>query len=187
MSILVAEGLGPLPGFLAALEARLRTVFPASRFALDIVPAGMTRDHWLRVAQRLPFIGIGWGEITLDDRSAVPPKGSVGWSIYLVTGGQTARARLVGDATGPGLLDVATIATLALHGWGAEAGTVMVKKVSHLTGNLLPDNLAVAGLTLDLPVLLAAEGADAALEIIQDSGSLDIAWGFVPPPETGES
>jgi hypothetical protein len=149
----------------AAIEGRLRTLFPAGVFDFAHLPAALTLRVWTQSFRRMPAIGLQFAGLNVDSKSGRIPRVSVDWRVFLVTHNPAGAApRLLGDTMGPGLAGMAALAVLALHGLTTpEAGTAAAGNLDTLGADWLDESVAAAGLALTFgPMLLidptAADG-----------------------------
>ena len=179
----------PMHAILGGLEQRLKLVFPLSQgFAYDFVPARVTPAEWKRLTRRAPWFGIGWSGLTPDIEQSDQFVATSTWFLALATknpGGP--RARLAGDALGPGLFNMVHLATVALQGFrlsdavqGVE-GTIQIGAVAtEIAEDFMDENLAVAQLMLTVRYEAdAIPGLDTALgNTVGDYTAQGLNWSF---------
>jgi len=171
-----------------ALKERLSRFFPAPQFALELMPAGITRAVWQRMTTRMPFVGIAFLGADVEATAGVNPLVTQRWQLHLVVAGNTAELRLLGDRQSPGLANMAAVAMLATHAFTIDdVGTVSCGSAVSLAAEFLADNQAVLGIPLSIPTTLVADDAVAALD---DLAALDLTWNFNPviaPPAASDA
>lgn len=132
----------------AALELRLRALFPADKFDFQYLPAAPTQRVWNQVFRRLPAVALQFVGLTVAADSGRLPRVSAEWQMVVATQNPAgAGPRLLGDSMGPGLAGMVVVATLALQGLAvAGAGSATVDDVRALGAEFLDDQVAAAGL-----------------------------------------
>jgi len=172
---------GPLQQTGAALQARLRMVFPERRFVHAWMPPRVGKSDWNRLLRRMPFVGLGWSDA--DPIKATPRlfTGASGWTVFLVTQNVSgARGLYYGDAQGPGLFDMVHAAIAILHGHTiAGVGTVNVRKAGNaFAENWDGDDTAMAAIDLDVGMTLAlADAVSGVPETVLSTIGIEWSWG----------
>ncbi len=174
----------------AGIKAQLRLVFPETLFGFRVIPATLTRKVWTELTSRTPVVMLGWDGFRPQEPASRRFSGASGWGVFVVTRNAGGPApRLLGDARGPGLLDMvrAAIAVLAGHTL-KDIGTITVKSASQLTSEEWDmEELAVARITIEVGDTLLASGDD--LAPLSTDGILrriGIGWDFAPDLLTDE-
>ena len=177
-SVLTARG--PLFAATAAIQARLQAVFPPSHFQHGLLPANLSRETWLKLVRRTPFVGLTWiGVVPIRDVGR-QFRGTASWRVVLVNTHPDPGQRMTGDRLGLGQFAMVQAAIAALHGYTDTAaddvggfGTLMVTDVPALTTDewgSLDDALAGVMVTADF----ALTDAHALEELLRLRG----AWQF---------
>ena len=125
------------------------------------MPARLTRDTWQNLVRRTPFVGISFSGATADDRAGRAWTGRISFGVMLVTAAATPQTRALGDVSAPGLTAMVAAGIIALNGFNvggsavAGAGSASVRQADALFADeWLAENLAVAALSVDVPVSL---------------------------------
>lgn len=108
-----------------AIERQLRLVFPkegpSEVWQIELVPDPMTRDEFISIANRCPFIGVSWRQVTPDQGNGRNFAGRLGFRVTIVVKNSRGRQfRFLGDARGAGLFSAATAAVYVLQGAQVE-------------------------------------------------------------------
>lgn len=158
---------GPLFGATAAIQARLAEAFPRDRFQHGMLPAAPTRELWLKLVRRTPYIGLTWLDAKPDAASARHPRLRATWRVLLVTSHTDVAARFFGDRVAPGQYGLVQVAAAFLHGYTAppsdavgEFGTLMVTDIQALSTDWTDAAEAIAGLTVESTFDLVDAWAD---------------------------
>jgi hypothetical protein len=155
---------GPLLDAHNALLARLTYAFPAKQFPLYIVPARISKATWARIAERAPFVAVGF--------AGLRPTGSgrlyqarASWTVFV--GGRQERPAnlLVGDARGAGLLGMMGVAVAVLHSQTDKGvGTWQCGEASNLYDEQWAnDELGVLAVEVGMELQVTDPSAAAAL------------------------
>jgi hypothetical protein len=149
-----------------AMSNRLRTVFPASMFDLQMMPPAPSREEWQRVTQRSPCIVISWIGIEPKPGATRLVKGDAVWAIYLVVDNTTISRRYLGDARGVGLYGMVTAASYQLHGHTIDGvATLQVTEVGEIAKAEWADaTMAIAQITVKAPIVVGDGIAGASLD-----------------------
>lgn len=135
-----AAAQGPLHRVMEQCQARLRTLYPPSRFQHELLPAPLTDKSFAAIAAtKPPFVGLAFlGLANLSGARSLLADVRLG--LYLLTHAPRHSARLLGDAQAPGLAQMLHVAILGLHGWtiggnrDAAAGSVEFREVETVEG-----------------------------------------------------
>lgn len=180
--------LDELGATFAALQAQLQLVFPPAQFQFRVVPATLTPRVWSELTQRTPAVLLGWDGFSPQKPEMRRLAGASNWSVFAVTrnpGGPL--ARLIGDAKGPGLLDMVRGVAGVLNGHTFTGlGTTFVSSITQVTSAEWDmEDLAVARINIDVVGTMLASGSDLVASttdgILQQLG---ITWDFAPDPLT---
>ncbi len=184
---------GPLHFTARALQARLQTVFPATRFDFQFLDGKIGKTQWKRVTRRPPAIGVGWAGVKAGDWNGEQFGGISQWFVMLLVSNESGPGqRLLGDRASPGLLAMVRAATLALQGFTianpdtgwAASGTVQVTSVAALySDDWTDDAYALAGLELDVAY---QETLIPGQDTINNMDALAIDWRFAASPGTSQ-
>jgi hypothetical protein len=178
---------GPLFAATQAIQARLAMAFPPDRFQHGMLPAVPTRDIWLKLVRRTPYVGLTWLAAPLDAASGRAPQMKSTWRVLLVNSHTDVEARFFGDRIAPGQFGLVQVAIAALHGFTAPAtdavadiGTLAVTDVQALSADWSDAAEAIAGLTVESSFHLtdSAAGLDELLRLRgnwQFQGATDLA------------
>lgn len=174
---------GPMDRFAAALEDRLKTVFPPTRFTMDWVPASPSQSQWLRLLRKPPFIGLGWTMIDPVHGGAQRQFiGDITFTVLLAVSNEAGpRNRLLGDKMAPGVMTLAQVAAVILHGHTfADLGTAHVTQIAHASlDGFEAENLGMAQIMLKIPLRIGLADVLDGDDLTPDTLSeLSIAWSF---------
>ena len=144
----------PLHAVFHALSHRLAVVFPPEHFAHDMVPAQLSKPAYDAIAQRAPFVGLGWDAVPPHPRNGRLFVADQTWTLFLVTKNVAGvRQRFVGDRFGIGLFHMVTAAIATLSGHTiANVGTIEVASCANMVSREWDmGDAAMATLTLHIP------------------------------------
>lgn len=173
---------GPLNLMADAIEARLRAFFPASHFDFGIVPARLTPQGWVRLVRRTPWLGLGWRGIAPDQASGRLFKGKAEWTVFCVVKNEhSPRARMRGDARGPGQLGLVQLIMACLHAHELrDIGHVEVAGAANLFAEAFGDEASeISGVNITVNFSLAG------LMPLDDFLRLAVQWEFDPSGTDG--
>ena len=168
--ILVPLNPGPLETVALALRDRLILAFPETKFDHQFVPPRVSKQQWVTLLRRPPFVGIGWME--LDPKRMAGSRtfnAEVQFTVSLVTVNQSGvKAGLLGDTLAPGIMRMVGAAIGILHGTTFPGiGTASVMRAVAATSedwendNLFAASLDVSiGLSMPLSAVFEAIAAD---------------------------
>ena len=151
MALNTLASVNPITLQAAALEARLGVLFPASKFDFAYLPASLTVKAWTQALRRFPAVALQFAGLAVDAASGRLATITATWQVYLLTTNASGpKARLLGDALGPGLAGMMALAVAALHGLQVpDAGAATIGGVNTLGAEWLDEAVAAAGVTLN--------------------------------------
>lgn len=161
----------------AALDARLKSVFPSPPFAVSLMPPAPSKTEFERITQRKPFVGYSFSNLRPTSKGRIF-SATADWMVLLVVDNADAGRRHLGDERGIGLFGMITAAVYALTGWTIDdVGTLFVNAVDVVVReDWANDTTAIAVIGLDIG-LVADEGIAKAISgPLEDLLSLTCAW-----------
>jgi hypothetical protein len=165
----------------AAIDARLRLVFPPRLFDHQVMPSRVTPAGWKRLLRRTPFVGLGWAKADLAPHAPAGLfVGVAHWSVFLVTRNVAGPRHLYwGDGQGPGLFAMVRAAVAGLHGMKiAGVGTAQVPGAGNAYAEGWDDD-EIAMAAVDLTVNLTLALADSVAGVEEDPLlRLGESWSF---------
>ena len=178
---------GPLNAIGRAIEARLATVFPATRFHYDVMPPRITQAAWKTLVRRTPFVSLGWRGVQAAPEAARLFKGVSQWSVFLVARNQgSISGRYFGDAQGYGLLTMAQVAIAALHGWTLPGfGSCLVTDVSNAAVEGWEDEAALAVVDLAIGTTIGIADVLGPPEELGEFLELQNVWNLIDNQQGG--
>lgn len=178
---------GPLQVMGDALAARLKLVFPETKFQHEMVPAKVDAKEWRQLTRRTPFVGLAWNEVDANPAGGRPFDGHARWTVFLVTkNSRGVRERYWGDALAPGLFSMVHASISILNGYTiAAVGTAEVTRSTNLYAEGWDDN-EMAMAAVDVTVGIAFDLADIVSppDGLGVLNTLGISWDFSPSPAT---
>lgn len=182
MSVLLAQG--KTARVAAAIEERLRRVFPAAVFHHAILPAKLSPAVWNDLVRGTPFVGIGWSG---NEASGTVPRewqGRISFQISLVTQNERGiRERYFGDRFAPGIFAMADAATVALNGATvAGIGTLFVPRVADAFVDGWGDNMAIAVVHVVVTTPITVRETLDGPEICADD-LREVVWNWIVGPD----
>lgn len=161
-------GNGPLGAIGAALQARLKLLFPPAKFTHKWVPPKLNERGWKMLTERTPLIGLSFDQFERQETGRMAT-GRSEWSVLCVTRNErSTEARFLGDEFAPGILALLQVATAGLHGMTiAGQGSVQFERVhAAVTEEFDDSDLAMAraifsiGHAITLKELVGGEATD---------------------------
>ncbi len=121
---------GPVIQIGEAISARLKRVFPETKFEHAFVPAKLDAAQWIKLLRRTPFVGLGFADIVPKPESGQQFIGHVTWAVFLATRNESGpRQRFYGDAVAPGVLQMMQAAVGMLQGHTLRDGDTKLGSV----------------------------------------------------------
>jgi hypothetical protein len=179
---------GPLQLMGDALIARLKLVFPETKFQHETVPAKVDANQWRKLTQRTPFIGLGWNDAEAGHNGGRPFDGQARWTVFLVTKNiRGTRERYWGDALAPGLFRMVHGAIAMLNGFTIPGvGTAEVTRAANMYAEGWDDNdMAMAAVDLTVGLTIDLANSVSPPDGLDPFHNLGISWDFDPSAATG--
>lgn len=162
---------GPLPATLLAVQARLKLVFPETRFIHRVVSAHMNGAAWKQLIGDGRLVGLGFSDLAPRTGTGRLFSGDSKWCVFVAARNQRGvAAAYLGDGQGAGVFAMGEAVAAVLHGWTIPGiGSVSVTSVqsAYADGWDPADNLAMlaitfeVGITITLPDGVAMDAPDA--------------------------
>lgn len=155
---------GPLATLFRGLQARLKELFDPALYTHITVPPRASAKDWDNLTRRMPVVGLGWMGLSPSERCGGLFRGNARFALMLLTRQNFGESAYFGDERLPGLLGLAAIPTLGLHGWTVEpfGACRLTQVVPAGEQEWIPEGVAsvqceivVPDVSFDAPALLA--------------------------------
>jgi hypothetical protein len=148
--------MDPFTATVTALEARLRTAFPANKWFFELTPHPMTTGEFRAVTGNTPLLALSWMGLTPVASPGRRFTGKCEMRLTIIVKNQSQRSkRFLGDARGPGLFPAIGAAVALIQGHTKDGlGTFFVTGVGQTYAEGF-DDLSMAIATVDIEITLA--------------------------------
>ncbi|MBR0559500.1 hypothetical protein [Neokomagataea anthophila] len=144
---------GPLSYALRALRSQLEALFNPETYTHSIIPPRASAREWEHLTKRMPMVAVGWMGMPTSAHTGGLFHGDMQFAVILMTRQNDPESAYFGDGTLPGVLGLASIAALGLHGF--DIPSVGSCRVEHLATageqEWLPNGVASVQLQVTIP------------------------------------